>query len=296
MADALRNPWRYLIAALGLAVSSAAGAGRVEPDPTFECRLGTYAYGGFDRASALEPLADWLAAHTDCRWQIQVLESPARLAQAAAGGELEWALPNLVGYLLAKRSRPELAAPLRVAVPAADADRYRSVLLARRGEHVELQTLRSRSGSRRLGLTFADSASGGLMPRAMLAEAGVDAERDFAKLIYTGRHDASLRALLAGELDVVGLPLEVLPHELAPQVDVLARSAPIPVGPMLCGGRIQARCFELAAALLAAPEAAMIARAIAAAWPEFGAARGFEPSKDPDYAALLSLLPEAPQP
>lgn len=257
-----------------------------------ECRIGTYAYGDFDRAAAVRPLADWLATNTDCKWRIEVLQSPAEVAEASAAGELEWAVPNLVGYLLAKRAAPALDAPVRVAVPTADASRYRSLLLARRGEVGDVQALRARARSLRLGLTFADSASGGLVPKAMLAELGINADRDFTERVYSGRHDRSLEMLLRDELDVIGLPQELLPQELAARVVVLERSQPIPIGPMLCSGHIAARCGVLAQALMSAPEAAQIAQALAQAWPEFGAAKGFEPSVDTDYQQLLQLLPE----
>lgn len=254
------------------------------------CRLGTYAYAEFDRAAALQPIALWLREHTGCGWTIEILDSPGALADAMAAGELDWAVPNLVGHLRAVQKSPSLHAGPRIAVPPADAARYRSLLLARAGTVPGLDALRADAPRLRLGLTFADSASGGLVPAALLAAAGLDVQSDFAELRYTGRHDASLRLLLAGELDLIGLPADLLPAAQRAQVLVLAESAPIPVGAMLCGGRIAARCAALAAALAEAPEAAALARALADAWPEFGAAEGFETAPEAEYAELLRAL------
>ncbi len=260
------------------------------------CRLGTYTYAEFDRAAALQPLADWLQAHTGCAWQVEVLASPGALADEMAAGHLDWAVPNLVGHLRALQKAPGLHAGLRVAVPPADGVRYRSLLLVRADSVSDLQTLKSMAHGLRLGLTFADSASGGLVPATLLASVGLDAHSDFATLRYTGRHDASLDLLVAGEVDLIGLPADLLPAERRAEVTVLAESAPIPVGAMLCGGRISPRCAELTGALRIAPDAARIARALAQAWPEFGAAAGFELASAGDYAALLSALPVEVEP
>lgn len=254
------------------------------------CRLGTYAYAEFDRAAALQPLAEWLREYTGCGWTIEILDSPGALADAMAAAELDWAVPNLVGHLRAVQKAPSLHAGLRIAVPPADAARYRSLLLARAGAVSGIDALEAAAHRLRLGLTFADSASGGLVPATLLAAAGLDVRSDFAELRYTGRHDASLRLLLAGELDVIGLPADLLPAAQRTQVLVLAESAPIPVGAMLCGGRIATRCAVLAADLAKAPEAAAIARALAEAWPEFGAAEGFEAAPGSDYVELLAAL------
>lgn len=277
-----------LISILSTSASASAGA------DGGDCRIGTYTYAEFDRAAALQPLAGWLQEHTACRWQIEVLASPNALAEAMSAGRLDWAVPNLVGHLHALRAAPGLEAGMRVAVPPADAARYRSLLLARRGSVADLAELKSKSHGLRLGLTFADSASGGLVPLSLLADAGLDARADFAELRYTGRHDASLRLLLAGELDVIGLPADLLPPEQAGAVVVLAESTPIPVGAMLCGGRIAERCETLAEALLAEPRADRVVQALAAAWPEFGAATRFEAAPAQDYAALLASLPSEP--
>lgn len=281
---------------LALVAMLAAAAGATAAAPTSEiCRIGTYAYADFDRSGALQPLADWLQSHSGCDWRIEVFDSPSALAVAMGEGMLEWALPNLTGHLRALQRAPGLNAQIRVAVPTADAVRYRSLLLARAGAVTDLAELKSRARQMRLGLTFADSASGGLVPAALLAQVGLDAHDDFAELRYSGRHDASLRLLLAGELDVIGLPADLLPPEQAGAVVVLAESAPIPVGAMLCGGRIAEHCQALAEALLAEPRADRVVQALAAAWPEFGAAVRFEPAPAQDYAALLASLPPEPE-
>lgn len=257
------------------------------------CRVATYAYGDLDRGGALAPLAVWLQAQGGCDWDIEVLASPVELAEALLAGRVDWALPNLVGYLHARAAAPQRDSGLRVAVPAVDAHRYRSALVARRGQVEDLDALRQQASSLRLGLSFPDSASGALVPRALLAQAGLDSERDFAVRRYTGGHADSLKALVAGHLDVVGVPLGVLPEPPGDDLVLLAVSAPIPVGPMLCGERLAARCADLAEALRTAPEAESIARALAAAWPEYGAARGLERVPPAEYSGLP--LPQPPE-
>lgn len=267
-----------VLATLLGASASAADAAR--------CRVATYAYADLDRRAALAPLAAWLQAQGDCDWDIEVLSGPVELAEALVDGRVDWALPNLVGYLHARARAPERDSGLRVAVPAADAARYRSALLARRSRVSDLEALRREASGLRLGLSFPDSASGALVPRGLLTRVGLDSERDFSLRRYTGGHADSLQGLLTGALDVIGVPLGVLPEPLPEALVVLAVSDPIPVGPMLCGERLAARCADLAAALRTAPEAESLARALAAAWPEYGAARGFEHAPPSEYARL----------
>lgn len=241
--------------------------------------LATYAYGDHDRAAALEPLRELLTTATGQPWQVHLADDPTALAGSLGQGCVDVAVVNLGAYLLALDAQPALVHLPRVAVPAADADGYRAVLVARS----EATTAQS---PLRLALALPDSASGGLVPMIGMAALGHDAtDAAQVSIRFLGRHEASLAAVRAGDADLAGIPEGLLRRSGAEDVVVRWRSEPIPVPPLLCRDTGRVDCAAIAAALLDAG-ATDAARALARAWPEFGAASAFEPADVADYRAI----------
>ena len=53
------------------------------------------------------------------------------------------------------------------------------------------------------------STSGHLMPRSFLLQAGVDPERDFRRVAYSGAHDATIASVVSGKVDAAALDITV---------------------------------------------------------------------------------------
>ena len=53
------------------------------------------------------------------------------------------------------------------------------------------------------------STSGHLMPRSFLLEAGIDPERDFKRVAYSGAHDATIASVVSGKVDAAALDITV---------------------------------------------------------------------------------------
>jgi phosphonate transport system substrate-binding protein len=53
------------------------------------------------------------------------------------------------------------------------------------------------------------STSGHLMPRNFLLQAGLDPERDFKRVAYSGAHDATIASVVAGRVDAAALDITV---------------------------------------------------------------------------------------
>ncbi len=53
------------------------------------------------------------------------------------------------------------------------------------------------------------STSGSLMPRNFLLEAGIDPERDFKRIAYSGAHDATIASVVSGRVDAAALDITV---------------------------------------------------------------------------------------
>ncbi len=53
------------------------------------------------------------------------------------------------------------------------------------------------------------STSGHLMPRSFLLQTGVDPERDFRRVAYSGAHDATIASVVSGKVDAAALDITV---------------------------------------------------------------------------------------
>lgn len=53
------------------------------------------------------------------------------------------------------------------------------------------------------------STSGHLMPRSFLLQAGIEPERDFKRIAYSGAHDATIASVVSGRVDAAALDITV---------------------------------------------------------------------------------------
>ncbi len=53
------------------------------------------------------------------------------------------------------------------------------------------------------------STSGHLMPRSFLLDAGIDPDKDFKRVAYSGAHDATIAAVVSGRVDAAALDITV---------------------------------------------------------------------------------------
>lgn len=53
------------------------------------------------------------------------------------------------------------------------------------------------------------STSGHLMPRSFLLQAGIDPEKDFKRIAYSGAHDATIASVVSGRVDAAALDITV---------------------------------------------------------------------------------------
>lgn len=248
--------------------------------------VGTYAYPQRDRAAAIAPLADHLGTRLGRAVEVRVLPTPTALVEAMRAGEVDVGVPNLHGYLRGRRAG--LAGLPVPAVPPAQADRYRSVLVARSSD-LDAAALLERASQLDLVLVGRDSASGGFVPVAQLAARGLaPPEAHFASVAHAGSHAAALQALAEGRADIAGLAADAYDAAPPPGSRVLWRSTPIPPGPLLCRPSPSTDCTAVAAVLLdtaGLPPALMAG--LRGGWPEFGDA---DAMVVPDEAVLQAWL------
>ena len=84
--------------------------------------------------------------------------------------------------------------------------KFRSVFIAQKNSGItKLADLKGKQFS----FGSQSSTSGSLMPRNFLLEAGIDPERDFKRIAYSGAHDATIASVVSGRVDAAALDITV---------------------------------------------------------------------------------------
>lgn len=83
---------------------------------------------------------------------------------------------------------------------------FRSVFIARTDSGIK--TLADMKG-KQVSFGSQSSTSGHLMPRSHLLNAGIDPERDFRRIAYSGAHDATIASVVSGKVDAAALDITV---------------------------------------------------------------------------------------
>lgn len=77
---------------------------------------------------------------------------------------------------------------------------YNSIIITKKSSG--LKTLEDLKG-KKWAFTSSHSTSGTLVPTVMFSKKGIDPQKYFSKVVYSGGHEASVLALIAGKIDAV---------------------------------------------------------------------------------------------
>jgi phosphonate transport system substrate-binding protein len=83
---------------------------------------------------------------------------------------------------------------------------FRSVFIAQTGSGIK--SLGDLKG-RQVSFGSQSSTSGHLMPRSFLLQAGIEPDRDFKRIAYSGAHDATIASVVSGRVDAAALDITV---------------------------------------------------------------------------------------
>ncbi len=84
--------------------------------------------------------------------------------------------------------------------------RFQSVFIAKTDSGIK--SLADMKG-KQVSFGSQSSTSGHLMPRSFLLEAGINPERDFRRIAYSGAHDATIASVVSGRVDAAALDITV---------------------------------------------------------------------------------------
>lgn len=84
--------------------------------------------------------------------------------------------------------------------------RFQSVFIAKTDSGIKsLQDMKGKQ----ISFGSQSSTSGHLMPRSFLLDAGINPERDFRRIAYSGAHDATIASVVSGRVDAAALDITV---------------------------------------------------------------------------------------
>ncbi|SCK22057.1 phosphonate transport system substrate-binding protein [Variovorax sp. HW608] len=173
-----------------------------------------------------KPLGDYLKQQTGMEVQFTPVTDYAAVVEGLATGKIDLAWLGGFTYVQARLRTQGGAVPL---VQRAEDEAFTSKFIVPIDSKAKtLQDLR--------GVTFAfgapSSTSGSLMPRHFLLEAGIDPDKDFKTVAYSGAHDATVAFVAAGRAEAGALNASVwdklveAKNPNATKVRVLATTAP----------------------------------------------------------------------
>ena len=212
------------------ATATAANAGRIgSPERPFV--LVNVPFLETQRLSkGMEAIGARLEQETGLVFRTAVPTSYAAVVEALCAGRADAAFISPLPYVLAHQM---CGADMRLVSISYGATSYRGELIVRADS--PLGSLADLRGTR-IAWAEPSSTSGYLYPRALVAEAGLDPDRDFAQQTFAGGHDKVVIAVLNGQVDVgatyegieasAGL-LATYP-DVAQRIRVLAKTPDIP--------------------------------------------------------------------
>jgi len=186
-----------------------------------------------------QPLLDALSARLDIPIEFVSATDYAAVVEAQVAERADFAFYGPFGYVVARNAGADIQAVVaQIDAPEAPPG-YQSYLVttADRDDINEVADLAGKTAC----LVDPSSTSGGLYPLAMMLDAGLDPDADLTAT-YTGAHDASVLAMLAGDCDAAfafdTMVERVLPERGQYELDeikIVDKSEVIPGSPIAVG-------------------------------------------------------------
>lgn len=142
-----------------------------------------------------EPLGRYLASRTGMKVEFVATTDYAATVEALIGRKVDLAWFGGFTFVQANVRSKGMVTPL---VQREEDQHFRSVFITRPGSGIaSLEGLRGKTFS----FGAPSSTSGHLMPRSYLLQAGIDPERDFPRVAFSGAHDATALSVAGGKVD-----------------------------------------------------------------------------------------------
>ena len=148
------------------------------------------------------PLMKYLEQRLGTKVEFTPVTDYAAAVEALANKQVDLAWFGGFTFVQAQHRSGGKVIPL---VQREEDEKFRSVFITANGAIRSLTDLKGRT----LSFGSQSSTSGHLMPRSYLLAAGVDPDRDFKRVAYSGAHDATVAAVSSGKVDAGALNISV---------------------------------------------------------------------------------------
>ena len=150
-----------------------------------------------------KPVTDRMAELTGKKIEFFMPTSYASVVEGLLGGFVDVAVLGPYSYVIANEKDPSIEVFATYAKKPGhlqeEGPGYRAALVSKKGsKFTDIESLKGAT----IGLTDPGSTSGNLMPRVVFADVvGMDIEKYFGKVAYTGSHELSTVAVAEGKVD-----------------------------------------------------------------------------------------------
>ncbi|MEQ1536632.1 MAG: putative selenate ABC transporter substrate-binding protein [Burkholderiaceae bacterium] len=148
------------------------------------------------------PLVKYLEKTLGMKVEFTPVTDYAASVEALANKQVDMAWYGGFTFVQASIRSGGKAVPL---VQREEDEKFRSVFIT---SDPDIKTLADLKG-KNVSFGSASSTSGHLMPRSFLMQAGIDADKDFKRVAFSGAHDATIAAVAAGKVEAGALNISV---------------------------------------------------------------------------------------
>lgn len=149
------------------------------------------------------PLANYLSQQLGMRVEFTPVNDYPAAVEALVNKRVDLVWLGGFTYVQASRRSGGKIVPL---AQREEDTRFQSVFIAKTDSGIKsLNDLRGKQVS----FGSASSTSGHLMPRSFLLQAGIEPERDFRRVAFSGAHDATIASVTSGRVDAAALDMTV---------------------------------------------------------------------------------------
>lgn len=236
-----------------------------------------------------QPLLDYLASKTPYTYELVLKKNYEETVNALGNGEMDVALLGPLTYL---EAHAKYGAISILKPKAGDGTaRYRTVIIKKKGSPIRsLSDLKGKS----VAFASSKSTSGNLMPRYLLANAGIHLS-DLGNYANFDYHDSVVKAVLKGQFAAGAVRDSVARKYVKLGVETIAESGFIPTGPLVAGPGTPFSVIEnIKQALLALnPQDSNGQKILKRLDEDFKS--GFSEATDKDYGDIRSKINAVPQ-
>jgi phosphonate transport system substrate-binding protein len=235
-----------------------------------------------------QPLMDYLSEKTPYRFELALSKTYKETVIALGQGDIDLAFLGPLTYLHARAEYN--AESILKSITENGESFYRSVIVTKNDSSIkELSDLNGKS----FAFASPQSTSGNLIPRYLMAEYGIHL-RQLENYNNFNYHDTVVKWVLKGEYDAGAVRESVAEKYIPLGLKIIARSEPIPTGPLVVGSQTPHILVKtVKAALLDMVKTDEGIKVLRKIDPEFMG--GFAEADDYDYEHIRNMINDIPK-